>query len=96
MSLYQGGMEGEKSKSPDLLCESANGAPQAEVIRHPGTVRETCRAAFAYAARGVERALAGALLRVSVRPASWPGRTEFPETGRYIKQPVEAEDGISC
>ena len=36
MSLYQGGMEGEKSESPDLLCESASDTPQAEVIRRPG------------------------------------------------------------
>ena len=33
----------------------------------------------------------GALLRVFVRPAGWPGRTEFPVAGRYAKQPVEAE-----
>ena len=60
MSLYQGGMEGEKSESPDLLCKSASGALQAEVIKRPGTVRKTCRATLAYAAGGVKRALAGA------------------------------------
>ena len=68
MSLYQGGMEGEKSESPDLLCESASGAPQAEVIRRPGTVQKTCRATLAYAAGRVKRALAGAC-SVRVRPS---------------------------
>ena len=61
-------MEGEKSESLDLLCKSASGAPQAEVIRRPGTVQETCRAALAYAVSRVERALAGAR-SVRVRPS---------------------------
>ena len=86
-------MEGEKSESPDLLCKSASGALQAEVIKRPGMVRKTCRAALAYAAGRVERALARC---VSIRPACWPGTVRVSGAVRYIKQPVEAEDGVSC
>ena len=86
----------KKSESPDLLCKSASGALQAEVIRRPGTVRKTCRAALAYAAGGVERALAGALDACVCPSGLLAGTDHVSGTGRYIKQPVEAEDGISC